>query len=579
MFLIFVLWSGFGWTKAETKWAIEEKLKEAHQSYSEKNYSRSRDLLTDLAKSFPHDPRFSYFEFMIAKCEYHLKNYDLAYQRFEDFIQEFPKSRFIPACYFMRGNIEYLWGRRYESAQSFVSAYQMAKDEKTTRGLVEKSIKPLLQKKLTQKEVDQLAHQNEDKKLAPKIFFWLGMRRYESRDYDKAEEAFRYYRDNFPNGADIKEVSLFLGRFPSPTSRILKVGVLAPLTGEYSNYGDNMLRGINLALRYSFIQGRLELVVKDTEGDPLKAASLARELFEDEDMVFIIGPLRSESTMGVGKAAGEAKIPLISPTASQNGIGGLSEFVFQLSPSNQTKGKSLAEFLVKEKRLMDFVIFVSEDQDAGELVQSFQEEAKRSGAKIVASEYFSKETADFRRSLKRIKKILLEIPVSDYLSKEEELLKEIPVKLDGFFILAGKEQMLKILPQISFLNIHATVIGMEACADREVLNLAKNLHQELIFSSDAYRFEDDHTQKSFLALYHNEYNEEPDRVAALSFDSMNLLISVLEKGITNTENMKASLLGVKDLDGASGGIGFNQQGENQRIPIYGCRGGKVERLR
>ncbi|KPK76419.1 MAG: hypothetical protein AMJ89_04150 [candidate division Zixibacteria bacterium SM23_73] len=580
IFLIFALWSGiFSWSKAETKWEVEEKLKEAHQRYSEKNYSLSKEILMHLAESFPDDPSFSYFEFMIAKCEYHLKNYQVAYRRFGDFIEEFPKSRFIPACYFMLGNINYLWDKRFESAQNFVLVYQKSKDDELKK-LAAKSIEPLLKEKLSERELDLLAQQNKNRDLVPPIFFWLGKRRFESKNYHKAKEALTYYQDNFPNGADIKEVSHLLKKLSSPASHILKVGVLTPLTGDYSNYGESMLKGINLALPYSFMQTRVELVVKDTEGDPIKAANLASELIEDEDVISIIGPLKSQSTVGAGMAAGGAQIPLISPTASQEGIGGLSEFIFQLSPSNQTRGKSLAEFVIKEKELLDFVMFVSDDEDTCELAQGFKEEANKLGAKIMDLERFSEETIDFIPTLRKIKRILLEIPPSDYVSEEEEsFINEIPIKVDGFFIVAGADQMLKILPQISFLKINTTVIGAEECGNREVLNLAQNLNQELIFSSDAYHLKDEQTWRSFLALYYDKYKEEPDRVAALGFDAMNLLISIFEKGIFSPEEIKDNLVQTKNFEGASGAIRFDQYGENKNIPIYTCQAGKVERLR
>jgi branched-chain amino acid transport system substrate-binding protein len=578
--LMFVLGAGIlNWSEAKTKWEVEQKLRETHQSYSQKDYSRSKDILTYLAEFFPDDPHFSYFEFMIAKCEYHLENYQSAYRKFEDFMEKFPRSRFIPACHFMLGNIDYIEDKRFGAAQDFVLAYQKAKDDEL-KELAIRSIEPLLEEKLSEKEVDQLAQQNKDKKLAPSIFFWLGKRKFESKDYHEAREALSYYRDNFPNGTDIQEVSHLLERLSYPTSQILKVGVLTPLTGDYSNYGESMLKGINLALQYSFMQTEVELVVKDTEGDPIKGTSLSKELIEDDEVISIIGPLKSESTMRAGMAVGEAQIPLISPTASQEGIGDLNEFVFQLSPSSQTRGKSLAEFVIRAEKLVDFVVLVSDDQEAREFAIGFQEEAQQLGAKIMALEHFYEETMDFTPLLSTIKRVLLEKPPSDYVSEEEELfINELPIKVDGFLIAGGKEQMLRILPQISFLKIKTIIIGTEGCGNSEVLNLAQNLNQELIFSSDIYHLPEDQTWRSFSALYYNKYKEEPDRVAALGFDAMNLLISIFEKGITSPEKIKDSLVQIKNFNGASGTIRFDQHRENQNISILNCQKGKVERLR
>jgi ABC-type branched-subunit amino acid transport system substrate-binding protein len=414
--------------------------------------------------------------------------------------------------------------------------------------------------------------------LAPRIFFWLGKRRFASKEYRQAKEALSYYRENFPEGADIKEVSLLLTQF-FPTSRILKVGVLAPLSGAYSGYAESMVKGINLALLHSPLQADVDLVVKDTEGDSVKASGFSNELIEKE-VISIIGPLRSESTLRAGVVADGAQIPLISPTASQEGIAASSRFVFQLSSSNQTKGQSLAKFAVEEKKLVDFVIFVSDAQGGQELARSFREEAEKLGAKTMILEYFSGETSDFIPALRKIKRVLLEKPASELvIEQEESFINEIPVKLDGFFVIAAEDQMLKILPQLSFLKINTAVIGTEGCGHTEVLNLALNLSQELIFTSDTYHVRDDQTWRSFLALYRDEYREDPDRVAALGFDAMNLLISIFEKEIADPEKVTEHLAQTQNFKGASGAIAFDESGENKRIPIYGFRAGKVERLR
>lgn len=372
----------------------------------------------------------------------------------------------------------------------------------------------------------------------------------------------------------------FLEEIPSSTSQILKVGVLTPLTGEYSGYGESMLAGINLALQSSSMQSSAKLVVKDTKGDSTKAAGLSKELIDNENVISIIGPLKSEATVGAGMEANRAKIPLISPTASRKRIGDLSQFIFQLSPSDQTKGKSLAESVIQDQKLLDFVMFVSDNQGARELARGFEEEVRGSGAKIWTLEYFSEKTEDFIPVLRKMKKILLEMSPSEYTTEEEKsFIDEIPVKVDGFFIASEKDQMLKILPEIYYLRINTTVIGTEECAKSEVLNLASDLNQKLVFTSDTYHPEDDQAWMSFLALYHSKYKEEPDRVAALGFDAMNLLISIFEKGITNPDEIKESLAQIKNFQGASGAIQFNQFGENKSIPIYTSQKGMVEKVR
>jgi outer membrane protein assembly factor BamD (BamD/ComL family) len=127
---------------------LEEKLKQAEHSYSEKDYFTAEEIFLRLSKSFPNSSRFSYFQLMIAKCEYHLKEYSSAGEKFKRFIRQFPKSSYLPTCYLMLGNIAYLRGEPYQSAQDFIYAYQLSRDDRLTT-LCQKSLEPLLERELS----------------------------------------------------------------------------------------------------------------------------------------------------------------------------------------------------------------------------------------------------------------------------------------------------------------------------------------------------------------------------------------------------------------------------------------------
>lgn len=103
--------AGLGWSQKLDSKQLKNKLKEAERNYSAEDYSKAEEILVQLSQSFPNDPQFSYFQLMIAKCEYHLKNYDSAKNKFSDFIHKFPHSRYLSSCYFMLGNIDFLQGR------------------------------------------------------------------------------------------------------------------------------------------------------------------------------------------------------------------------------------------------------------------------------------------------------------------------------------------------------------------------------------------------------------------------------------------------------------------------------------
>ncbi len=577
--LLALLWGcSASWSQVIYSHELEEKLRQAEKSYSEKDYFAAEEIFLRLSKSFPNSPRFSYFQLMIAKCEYHLKEYSSAGEKFKRFIRQFPESSYLPTCYLMLGNIAYLQGEPYQSAQGFIYAYQLSQDERLGT-LAKKSLEPLLERWLSLEELERLSVANKDKKLAPPIFFHLGRRNLKRKNHQKAFEALSYYRDNFPHAENAREVNLLLQERISSPDETVKVGVLLPLTGDFSIYGKSLLNGIKLALSsHPPNQSKVELEVKDTEGDYAKAAQLCRDLTEEDDVVCVIGPLRSESVVGSAVVAEHSHIPLITPTASKEGLALLGDFVFQLSSTPRRKGRALAEFVVRDEGLKDFVMLIPEGDQTESEASNFKEVVEELGGKILAVEHYPPDTRDFSPYLGEIKTVLLGFPSSSSSQKEGSLFDQVPVWVDGLFISAEQTEMYDILSRIANLNIFSTIIGTEPLGNDQVLGFARNIDREMVFASNSFAQNVNPQRQRLFDLYHELYQKEPDLVTMLGYDCMLLLLSVFENA-TSPEGIRNNLLSVSGFKGASGEIRFDSEGENISVPIYRLEREGVKKVR
>ena len=566
------------WCQVIHPYELERNLKEAEKSYSEEDFFKAEDLFLRLSKSFPNDPRYSYFQLMIAKCDYHLREYSSAQEKFKRFIQRFPRSSYLPVCYLMLGNIAHLRDKPYQAAQNFVYAHQFAKKERS-KNLAKKSIQPVLGRWLSVRELERLSKANRDKDLAPLISYQLGRRSLEQGKRDKALEALNYYLANFPQGENVQEVHSLLQRASSSPSRTVKVGVLVPLSGEFSVYGKNLISGMRVALSPNLSsQSKIELAVKDTRGEPARAAELCHDLIEENEVVCVIGPLRSESVERAAVVAELSNIPLITPTASKEGLAGLGDFVFQLSSSPRRKGKALAEFAVQNQGFRDFAMLVPAGEQEESEASGFKAAVEELGGRIVAMEHYAPDTRDFSPYLKGIKSVLLGFSSSPP-SGEDSFFDEVPVWLYGLFISADRNEMYDILSRIHNLNVFGTIIGTEVCGDEQVLGFARNIDREMIFASN--RFTDDNhnpQRQHFSDLYRENHKREPDFVSMLGYDSMLLLLSVL-KNASSPQEIKDGLRAISDFNGAAGEVRFDPNGENTRTPIHKLEKREVKGVR
>ena len=79
----------------------------------------------------------------------------------------------------------------------------------------------------------------------------------------------------------------------SENKKVLKIGVLLPLSGEFKDIGESFLKAIQLAL-YDISNKNLKIYPKDSKGNALDAYEAAKE-FEELGIKIVIGPIFYES--------------------------------------------------------------------------------------------------------------------------------------------------------------------------------------------------------------------------------------------------------------------------------------------
>ena len=102
----------------------------------------------------------------------------------------------------------------------------------------------------------------------------------------------------------------------------LKIGAILSVTGPASYLGAPEAKTLEMLVADINAKGgvaghRIELIVKDSGGDPAKAVSFAKQLM-DEDLVFaIIGPATSGESIAVKALAEESGTILLSCAAAE----------------------------------------------------------------------------------------------------------------------------------------------------------------------------------------------------------------------------------------------------------------------
>jgi branched-chain amino acid transport system substrate-binding protein len=133
------------------------------------------------------------------------------------------------------------------------------------------------------------------------------------------------------------------------------------LSGVMALYGQQQVRGFELGLEYMsggvtdaegrwVIAGRpVEVITKDTEGDPEKGVALAMELIEKDGVELLQGPVSSSVAAALTTVAMENQIVLMVDPAASTFITGeyFNPYVFRTSRTNFDDTLVIAKYLVE----------------------------------------------------------------------------------------------------------------------------------------------------------------------------------------------------------------------------------------
>jgi branched-chain amino acid transport system substrate-binding protein len=565
---------------------------EAVELYGRGEYEPALKRFEYLLSSFPTDKHYTGFLIMASRCRLHLGEYDSAERGLKELLEQFPQSSYRGVAHILLGDIAFLRGKPSESAQDYLQGFELA-EKKSDRERARQSLLPLLEKYLTLEELETLSWQYRGELLG-EVFFYKGRRELEAGQSRQAIRSLERFLALSPEDVKGPQAEKLLEVARKMASTRVVVGVLAPLSGAFADYGNRMLRGIRLALadRSNPELGQVELAIKDTKGEAVAAALATRELIEEEEVAAIIGPLRSESAVGAAVAAGCYRFPLLCPTASEAGLSTLSDYVYQLSPSSESMARELASYALGSLKIKEFATLVPNDSHGPKVSTAFKEEVERSGGKVLKELYYTRGQTDFKEPLGQIREILLgrtrtmwengELHRSILFDEKGNALppEEWPVYLGGFFVVGYPEDLNLIAPQVAFSIIKTQLLGLEGFSDPEALRPSRDYVQDAVFCCHFIEDSNDSRWLSFSKSYQEKYGESPDWVAALSYDSAKLLLQAFASGAVIPEQVNEYLKKTSGYSGVTGKIRFDETtGENQAMGIYRIQGNSWQKLK
>ena len=341
-----------------------------------------------------------------------------------------------------------------------------------------------------------------------------------------------------------------------PYGGVIKVGNVAPMTGDIPKVGETGANAMRMVLDEINAKGglkvgdqtyKLEMVLEDNESKAESAVAAATKLITEDEVLAIIGSYSSKQAIPMGEVANNNETPAISPWSTNPRTTKNRPWVFRACFLDPYQAKVAAEFAKDEYKVDKVAVLfdIASDYPKG-LAENFKAAAEANGMTVVAYESFTTKDIDFSSQLTKIMSSGAEMLFTP------QYYNEVPL----------------ILKQAKDLGFDKPIMGSDSWGSAEVVKLSEGLASGRFFTSHYAAKGATGETKKFIDKYEAAYNETPDDVGGLTWDATNVLLKAIENTGGLSGDLAKDRMAIRDQlakvqkwDGATGLMSFTEDGD------------------
>jgi branched-chain amino acid transport system substrate-binding protein len=321
----------------------------------------------------------------------------------------------------------------------------------------------------------------------------------------------------------------------------IKIGNINPITGEAASYGVSTKNGAALAIKEANDAGgvlgkKIKLIYADDKGDPAEGAVAYTKLIQQDKVIAILGTTTSRSALAGAPICQDAKIPMITPTATNEKVTAVGDYIFRGCFIDSFQGKVAAKYVATDlKAKTAGIIFdVGNDYSRG-LEDTFKTTFESVGGKVVVAEGHPTGAVDFKAQLTKI----------------------VQAKPDVLYIPDFYNDVGLIAKQARELGYIGPFVGGDGWDSPELAKIGGDAIEGGIFTNHYSKDDTRPVVQDFVAKYKAAYGTDPDAFAVLAYDSGKILVDAIKRaGSTDGTKIRDALAATK-LDVVTGTISYD----------------------
>jgi branched-chain amino acid transport system substrate-binding protein len=329
------------------------------------------------------------------------------------------------------------------------------------------------------------------------------------------------------------------------------VGVLLPMTGDASTYGESMKQAIELALDEAEAAGAIpvgfEVVWGDSKTDPQAGIAEIRRLAGAGAKLIVAGTTSDEAKAFLPVLDDEDVI-VLSPSASAPSLTKDSRRFFRLFASDELEGQRAGRFLFEDQGKSTVLIFAEDSEHARGIEPPFRQVYEGAMGGSVVGRVLLTDPAWQQHS-------------ADLIAAHQP---------ESVYIIAYANRTLDVLRHLREKGYSGTISATSAFYSGEVIESEPELVDGVFFAQPAFEIQSElPVIRTFVEAYRARYGSDPDIYAAHAYDAMKVALALpaLSRSWEANDIRKTLQFEIKEFPGVTGPIQFDDYGDVRHNPV------------
>jgi branched-chain amino acid transport system substrate-binding protein len=326
------------------------------------------------------------------------------------------------------------------------------------------------------------------------------------------------------------------------------VGFTAALSGDYAAFGENMLRGVELAQQQIEADNgpSFKVTQVDDRGEAREGVLIAQRFCSDESIKVVLGYSFSSIALAAVPVYDGCGLPVLASAVTSPDLSGSSAYFRRNILTDAVQGNMMGAFAAEGLGLKTVYVLHQQDDYGIGVANAFTSAAVAAGVKIIGTDAYLLGTRDFKTQLTRIRSAAPDA-----------------VFLGGFYSEAAK-----IAEQGQSLGLDVQYLGTDGSLNPELITLGGEAVEGMIVYGMFDPSIATKATETFISNYRDEYGIAPNAFSALGYDAMmavaeavRLAVEASGDAAVTREALNDAFAAIQALPGITGPTTFDEQGD------------------